>query len=183
MINLRGRLVPLSLCLVAVAACSSSSTASARAAADPSMKQSVSVAPATPTPSPEPTTNAAIEAGLRAWLAAATVAFATGDTTQLVEHTEKTCACLSLVKAVHDAYAHGRIQGLTWTLHKLLGIDVNYHVATVQFSYDETSYQVVTNGKVSPTHYADRITVFSQFAIKKGEWRMWDYSKVSVVRL
>jgi hypothetical protein len=182
MINLRRRLVPLSLlAAVALAACSSSSTASAPAAADPSIKQSVSVAPPTPTPSPEPTTNAAIEAGVRQWFIAVNKAFTTGDTKALREHTEATCACLNLAREIEKTWSTGRIVGLTWTPIRVHLVDVNYHIATVDFSFDEPSYHVINNGQISRTHRADRISVVSQFALKRGEWRMWNYSQDTVV--
>ena len=185
MINLQRRLAPLSLSLVAVAvalaACSSSPAASDTASANRTVKQTVSATSPIPTPAPEPTTDAAIEAGVRAWFVAVNTAFTTGDTKQLREHTEPTCACLNLSREIERTWSSGRIVGLTWTPIRVHVVDVNYHIATVDFSFDEPSYHVINKGHISRTHHADRISVVSQFALKSGEWRMWNYSQDTVI--
>ena len=184
MITSFGRRLPLLLGAMAlcVAACSSGSP-DAPVLTGPSSSLTSPATVATPSPTPSPTSTAAVEAGLRAWIAAANHAFATGDTADLVAASEKSCGCLKLAKTVEGYWSAGGIRGLTWSLHRLLRIDINYHIATVQFDFDETSYHVIAHGRASSTHVADRITVFSQFALKKGVWRMWNYTQVKVDKL
>jgi hypothetical protein len=145
-----------------------------------------SVAPPSPTaltpasPPAVPGSSAAVEAGVRDWVVGVDRAFASGDTRDLRAHTEKTCACLNLATHIESYWSGGAIRGLTWTLHRLYVLDVNYHMATVQLDIDETPYQVIRSGRLSATHKADRLTVLSQFALKNGVWRMWSYSQMSV---
>jgi hypothetical protein len=184
MIIRRQPILSLILCLVALGASACSADRPALAA---DAKSSVKLTPqhlsATPTPSPDPTTSAAVEAGVRAWLAAANQAFATGETSELRHHMEPSCDCLHLLKTVKDYWAAGGIRGLRWTLHRMLSVDINYHIATAQFVFDETSYRVVRSGHLSSIHAADRITVFTQFALKGGVWRLWNYTRVDVTPL
>lgn len=184
MITSLGRRLPLLLGLMAlcVAACSSGSTR-ATVLTRPSSSLSPRATEASPSPTPSPASTAAVEAGLRAWIAAANKAFATGDTTDLVASSEKSCGCLKLAKTVEGYWSAGGIRGLTWTLHRLLRIDITYHIATVQFDFDEASYHVIAHGRASSTHVADRITVFSQFALHDGVWRMWNYTQVKAGKL
>ena len=174
--------LPLVLGLLAVllAGCSSGSAHGGVLARPSSSLRVSATASATPTPAPSPSSAAAVEAGVRAWFAAVNVAFASGDTKALREHTEQTCACLNLARMVEATWAHGEIRGLTWTLSTLHVLRINYHVASVQLDIDETTYQVLESGKHYAPHRADHLVVLSQFALKNGVWRMWNYSQTSV---
>jgi hypothetical protein len=177
MIILRRRWLPLLLSLVALsaAACSSGSPGLAvKVRPTTSLTPSAATAFATATPTPSPTSTAAVEAGVRGWIAAANKAFATGDTKDLREHTARGCGCSRLVRTVEGYWSHGSIRGLVWTLDQVDVIDIHHGVAAVQFTFDGTLYRVVTSGRTA-VNKAKRITVFSQFAMEGGMWRLADY--------
>ena len=184
MINLRGRLGPLSRCAaaaaVALAACSSSPAASDAASANRTVKQTVSATPPAPTPSPEPTTDAAIEAGFRRWLVAANTAFSTGNTKPLADLTAPACTCRRLQQNVRAYWSKGSIRGLTWTIRSYHLVDVRHGLADIQYEVDEPTYWVIDGGHLSSPHRADTISVLAEFQLANGVWRMVDYDQLKV---
>ena len=174
--------MPLALGLLAVllAGCSSGSVHAGVLAKPSSSLRVPPTSGLTPSLIATPTSTAAVEAGVRDWFAAVNVAFASGDTKALREHTEHACACLNLAHMIEATWAHGEIRGLTWTLSQLHVLRINYHIASVQLDIDETTYQVLESGKHYSPHKADHLVVLCQFAWKNGAWRMWNYSQTSV---
>ena len=159
------------------------STASAHGSVLAKPSSSLRVPPTsgvTPSLIATPTSTAAVEAGVRDWFAAVNVAFTTGDTKGLREHTDKECRCLNLVRKIEAAWAKGQIHDLAWSVEDVHVVYIRGDDATVQLTFSEPAYYVVTSGRRSGTHQADRITVMSRFALKAGEWRLWSYLQQSV---
>ena len=183
MITSFGRRLPLLLGAMAlcVAACSSGSP-DAPVLTGPSSSLTSPATVATPSPTPSPTSTAAVEAGLRAWIAAANHAFATGDTADLRARTEQSCTCLSIAVNIEKAWREGRVRGLTWTVDRVLSFEINSHIATAQYEYAATPYDLIKSDGRS-THQAQRVTVFAQFVLKADEWRLWNYTRTKVVDL
>ena len=184
MITSLGRRLPLLLGLMAlcIAACSSGSP-HATVLTRPSSSLTPTAAASTPAPAPSPTSTAAVEAGLRAWIAAANKAFATGDTTDLRASTDKSCTCLSIAVNIEKAWREGRVRGLTWTLVRLLSIEINSHIATAQYEYAASAYELLKSDGRSTHQLAQRVTVFAQFALHADEWRLWNYTRTKVMDL
>ncbi len=117
---------------------------------------------------------------MQGFIDGANKAFATGDTQMLRKFTARACTCLKLAKTVENAWSHGSIRGAAWTLKSTHIVETHGGVATISFVFDEAAYDVVKDGKVESRYGADRVTVFSQFVLDAGVWRLAEFDRDKV---
>jgi len=142
---------------------------------------SVSPEPSAPEPSasasPTGDSRTAVEQAVRAYLDAANVAMATGDTAALRALSTPECSCLRLAESIEELYGSGgRAEGARWDLEDLTVVDVTGDSASVRVGFLATGYQEV--GGTATSIPAQRFASLVSLTLDSG-WRVTDWDKLA----
>lgn len=157
------------------------SATSVGAAGESSGAASVSPAPSAPEPSaaasPAGDSRAAVEQAVRAYLDAANVAMATGDTAALRALSTPECSCLRLAESIEELYGSGgRAEGARWDLEDFTVVDVTGASASVRVGFLAPGYQEI--GRTPKSIPSQRFASLVSLTLDSG-WRIADWDKLS----
>jgi hypothetical protein len=143
---------------------------------------SVSPEPSTPEPSaaasPAGDSRADVEQAVRAYVDAANVAMATGDTAALRALSTPECSCLRLAESIEELYGSGgRAEGARWDLEDLTVVDVTGASASVRVTYIAPAY-VEQRGASATSQPGYRVTQLMTMGLASG-WSVSDVDGLS----
>jgi predicted lipid-binding transport protein (Tim44 family) len=143
---------------------------------------SVSPEPSTPEPSaaasPAGDSRADVEQAVRAYVDAANVAMATGDTAALRALSTPECSCLRLAESIEELYGSGgRAEGARWDLEDLTVVDVTGASASVRVALSGQAYATtgVTSGESFPATSVRQLISLTQ----ASGWRVSSVDELS----